>query len=438
LDGFRGYPASEVTNTNNNGGVIANLLYCMEISNIPVNSGEEIFYNGYFTTPRVHGFSGGFNFTKIAEGGPNDRQPLAGCVFALESVEKSATGAPLWSASATSEANGAVRFSNIPSGHAYTLRETSIAAAYASSYAMSAKTYHVTVMYGDVVVTDPEKAPGEAGYIVFDSNLTNNDFRFANINTSSYIDINGTKTWVGDSDNYDGTRPASIQLQLLRDGTAIATATANAPNYTFSFPNLERFNGSGNPYTYKVVELAVSGYAASYSGEFDQNITNTLTSVAPTKFKVTFDYNDGETIPVIVEVEGGMVVKQPEDPTRGCFMFLGWRLDGEAFDFDTPITEDITLVAQWKEKTTPSVPITSLKIDSPAMTSVMRKSTVTFRVILNEGASDKCIIWSVSNESYATVDSHGTVTIFNNPGTVILSAQDPVSKISHSIILRIL
>ena len=40
--------------------------------------------------------------------------------------------------------------------------------------------------------------------------------------------------------------------------------------------------------------------------------------------------------------------KKPEDPVRENDTFLGWYYKGQLFDFSTPITGDITLIARWK------------------------------------------------------------------------------------------
>ena len=76
------------------------------------------------------------------------------------------------------------------------------------------------------------------------------------------------------------------------------------------------------------------------------------------KVKVTFDLADG-TIPVegddngqtIKTVPAGGTVEAPADPVKKGFTFAGWFYEDEEFDFDTPITEDITLTAQWNEIT---------------------------------------------------------------------------------------
>ena len=67
-------------------------------------------------------------------------------------------------------------------------------------------------------------------------------------------------------------------------------------------------------------------------------------------FTVTFD--EGGTTPVFEEkvLEGDKVIK-PTDPTKEGHSFVEWRKDGEtiAFDFNTLITNDITLKAVWSK-----------------------------------------------------------------------------------------
>ncbi|MGN0343699.1 MAG: doubled motif LPXTG anchor domain-containing protein [Lachnospiraceae bacterium] len=63
---------------------------------------------------------------------------------------------------------------------------------------------------------------------------------------------------------------------------------------------------------------------------------------------VTFDY-DYERNDDTQLVENGSKAVKPEDPTRKGYVFLGWYKDDEKFDFDTPITADLTLTARWME-----------------------------------------------------------------------------------------
>ena len=66
----------------------------------------------------------------------------------------------------------------------------------------------------------------------------------------------------------------------------------------------------------------------------------------PETFTVTFEA-DGD--PETVEVLSGMTVERPEDPTREGYEFLSWatKEDYVEYDFDTPVTENLHLVALW-------------------------------------------------------------------------------------------
>jgi len=69
------------------------------------------------------------------------------------------------------------------------------------------------------------------------------------------------------------------------------------------------------------------------------------------KNKITFDFNDGKNKSTL-EVEGS--VRKPGDPLREGYKFIGWYNGNKLFDFDSDITEDITLVAKWEKQEEPS------------------------------------------------------------------------------------
>ena len=117
---------------------------------------------------------------------------------------------------------------------------------------------------------------------------------------------------------------------------------------------------------------------------------------------------------------GGVITLPPTSSNKGIKTFTCTRCG-------VTRTEDIPVLSN----------ITSLRINAAPTVSVKRGETYKFKLILNEGASANGIIWSVSNPLYASVDAYGNVTILNKAGTVILTATDTVSKLSHSIILRI-
>lgn len=73
------------------------------------------------------------------------------------------------------------------------------------------------------------------------------------------------------------------------------------------------------------------------------------------KCTVTFD-TDGGSLLQSVSLGSGQLVTKPTDPTKDGYEFLYWTLNGEEFDFSKPVTEDITLVAKWKEVAKPVEP----------------------------------------------------------------------------------
>ena len=73
----------------------------------------------------------------------------------------------------------------------------------------------------------------------------------------------------------------------------------------------------------------------------------------PKEFEVTFDSNGG-TMDLYEIVKEGDTVEEPSTPKRKGYIFYGWYLDGEEFDFDTVITDNLTLKAKWKKCTSHS------------------------------------------------------------------------------------
>src|SRR5690606_23476025 len=61
-----------------------------------------------------------------------------------------------------------------------------------------------------------------------------------------------------------------------------------------------------------------------------------------------FDSKGGSLVSPI-EVEVNQTITKPEDPTKEGYMFLGWYLNDQLFDFETSILSNITLEAKWEE-----------------------------------------------------------------------------------------
>ena len=66
-------------------------------------------------------------------------------------------------------------------------------------------------------------------------------------------------------------------------------------------------------------------------------------------YKVNFESEGGSSIAAL-EIEEGKSAEKPEDPTREGYIFVGWMLGDELYDFSQKIEGDITLRAEWKQK----------------------------------------------------------------------------------------
>ncbi len=78
----------------------------------------------------------------------------------------------------------------------------------------------------------------------------------------------------------------------------------------------------------------------------------TLTAKWETEhFTVTFDSNGGSEVAAQRQTKGEKAVR-PADPTKSGETFLGWfTAAGTEYDFDAPVTADITLTAKWSGDT---------------------------------------------------------------------------------------
>ncbi len=68
----------------------------------------------------------------------------------------------------------------------------------------------------------------------------------------------------------------------------------------------------------------------------------------PQSYTVQFDANGGSLVSSQTVTENEYATKPETAPTKTGYDFDGWCLNGVAYDFDTPITADITLTAQWR------------------------------------------------------------------------------------------
>ncbi|MHC5226801.1 InlB B-repeat-containing protein [Enterococcus sp. LJL99] len=153
-----------------------------------------------------------------------------------------------------------------------------------------------------------------------------------------------THTVVFDPDN--GTSyPTWFKIEV-EDGSLITEKPADPEKAGYKFIGwYHALDESGNPILWDFNENRVT-----------DNITLWAAYVLPVeKYPVDFNSNGGSIVPSQSIVENATVIK-PNDPTKEGYTFVGWYVDEaltQLFDFNTPITQAMTLYAKWTKNVLP-------------------------------------------------------------------------------------
>lgn len=108
--------------------------------------------------------------------------------------------------------------------------------------------------------------------------------------------------------------------------------------------------GSPQPAGQEIVAGTIAQYPGAVEKEGCEFLGWYLAGEMPDElvsYLVTFDTDGGNDI-LPISVWSGQTV-EIANPTKEGFDFNGWTLNGEPFNLDTPITDDITLVASWED-----------------------------------------------------------------------------------------
>ena len=158
--------------------------------------------------------------------------------------------------------------------------------------------------------------------------------------------------WYSNNVLFDFSTPVTTNLELVakwekaKDNSTPATTTTTKKNDTTSSTTKKtttKKNDTTNTTTTK---------------------KTTTTTTEAKKYTVKFDSNGGSKVSS-KEVTSGSKVSKPSNPTRTGYKFGGWTLNNKAYDFNSKVTSNITLVAKWTAKTY-TVKVSSVDEYSPA------------------------------------------------------------------------
>ena len=160
--------------------------------------------------------------------------------------------------------------------------------------------------------------------------------------TASSVVLSACKTEVNETQEFTVTfntlGGSSIDSVKIKDGEKVTKPTSpTRDGYTFKYWSLQQ---DGEEYNF---DTAVTGDVTLYA-VWEENQDQVE------KYTVSFNTVGGNAIDS-VEVEKDGKVTKPANPTKSGYTFKYWSLaqDGEEYDFNTPVTGDITLYAVWEE-----------------------------------------------------------------------------------------
>ncbi|MCH4168458.1 MAG: Cna B-type domain-containing protein [Streptococcaceae bacterium] len=168
---------------------------------------------------------------------------------------------------------------------------------------------------GKVITYTVKETSEIAGYTTSVDDSDKGNVIITNTHTPEITAVSGTKTW-SDSDNQDGIRPDDITVNLLANGTQIASKTVTADdNWQYSFENLPKFE-NGEAITYTITENSVAGYSTTTDGyDLTNSYTPGKTSVTVTKAWVDNNNQDGIR-PTSIKVQLYADGKESGDPVE--------------------------------------------------------------------------------------------------------------------------
>ena len=149
----------------------------------------------------------------------------------------------------------------------------------------------------------------------------------------------------GQHKEYDTT--ATGDVTTFTDSASVSSYAVEAMNWAVG---VGLISGVGNN-TLAPTGSATRAQVAMILMRFCKNYVDVEQPSEEVTYTVTFNYNYGtEGTYKTVTVAEGETVDKPANPSRSGYSFGGWYAEttgGRQFDFDTVITEDITLYAHW-------------------------------------------------------------------------------------------
>lgn len=156
------------------------------------------------------------------------------------------------------------------------------------------------------------------------------------------------------------------------------------------------------------------------------------------EYIVSFNRDNGDAI-IKRKVKENEVVAEVKSGNKSGYTFVEWQLDGKKYDFNTPVTKDITLVAKWKKgevTTTTTTVVSEEKPNNTEEATTTKAASTVDRINLN----DNIMVTEQSYGIYSGVGCggwYGRYVFTTNASTILAEYKgyaNSYSPESHSII----
>ncbi|MDR2231661.1 MAG: InlB B-repeat-containing protein [Tannerella sp.] len=144
------------------------------------------------------------------------------------------------------------------------------------------------------------------------------------------------------------------------------------------------------------------------------NVTITA-EYKPIEYTVSFDSNGGSAVS-LQTVNHGDKVDRPENPTLSGSYFVRWLKDGtDPWDFDTPVTEGFTLVAEWSTTPYYNVTVSSIGIGASGSNTYEPGKEVNIKAGSAPTTSQEFKNWTTTSAGVIFADASKSDTKFTMP-----------------------
>lgn len=264
------------------------------------------------------------------------------------------------------------------------------------------------------------------------------------VNENYTLDMKGYPLTISSSLNFAKDANLTVKNASRVDATGV-TISGGSYYCPVTVGNAEGVITGGSfygPVTVKKISDATPAYISG--GTFYDKLKG---AYAETDYSIQgheVTYMDGEDVYAMQVVNGK--TSAPDTPVKSGYRFVGWYNGNAKWDFDTPVTENLTLTAKWEKIHTsaPSAPRYDVAVSDGAHGSVTvspksasKGSTVTVTVTPDKGYTLETLSVTDKNGSALDLTDQGggkyTFTMPSAPVTVAATFMDDNTMLNYFV-----